>query len=648
MTISSRFYRWFATALLLSGMSLSSVALTTNVKCTDGKAGDYECADVDLAAYVSMEDIIANTTTKYDTGANDVWGWTKGTREFAIYGLKEGHVFIEITDGNPVIKGFMRSTEPTEHNGEDYYTRFHDVKVIGDYAYMTSTSKEHGIQIFDLNRLLDYDNPMMDLTPDVTYYGTDEYKLNTPRSLVVNEDTNYIYALGWEYEVCEGGLHAIDVSNPLDPKFAGCYLRNWDNITQETKDSLDRITYDAQCVTYTGPDSNYSGKEICVTFNDFFIEIIDVTDKSDMKQIHFLDVGDYYDGDQQIRQGWLSLDQSYVVFGDYLDEGTSWRNPKKTKTMVFNIKDLTNPVYAGAHYGQKTVVDGNQYITSGIIDEKETELIYQANGNGGMQILQVIDYETAEFVEVGSFDTNLHFDDPYINNLGGVRGDEVAEGAFTVYPFFPSGLVVISTSSNSGSETGWFVQGCEKAFGLFVVKPTTIVPTVKPTDSPTISPTEDSDLTKQVAEDEDKNYLPTQCPDDLTLAHIEGVTMLPELGDAVKILSQDTSTVTVRLQNAWTSGDDTVSNIFYNYRSSLFAETCAEKQDVRAGQDYADIVLKCYKNAPFALLDIYVADNNGALEDGDNAEVPNCCHPDLPAETPVVKYKIIVKCDTLC
>merc|ERR1712176_596064 len=91
---------------------------------------------------------------------------------------------------------------------------------------------------------------------------------------------------------------------------------------------------------------------------------------------------------------------------------------------------------------------------------------------------------------------------------------------------------------------------------------------------------------------------------------------------------------TVRLQNAWTSGDDTVGSIFYNYRSSLFAETCAEKQDVRAGQDYADIVLKCYKNAPFALLDIYVADNNGALEDGDNAEVPNCCHPDLPAETP--------------
>jgi len=353
--------------------------------------------------------------------------------------------------------------------------------------------------------------------------------------------------------------------------------------------------------------------------------------------------------DKQIRQGWLSLDQSYVVFGDYEDEARLYSQDWKTKTMVFNIKDLTNPEYAGAHYGQKKSADGNQYITSGIIDGKETELIYQANGDGGMQILQVIDYETAEFVEVGSFDTNLHFDDPYINNLGGVRGDEVAEGAFTVYPFFPSGLVVISTSSNYGSEDGFFVKyEQEKAFGLFVVKPNTIRPTVKPTDSPTNSPTEDSDLTKQLAEDEDKNYITNQCPDDLTLAHIEGVTMLPELGDAVKILSQDTSTVTVRLQNAWTSGDDTVGSIFYNYRSSLFAETCAEKQDVRAGQDYADIVLKCYKNAPFALLDIYVADNNGALEDGDNAEVPNCCHPDLPAETPVVRYKIIVKCDTLC
>jgi hypothetical protein len=141
--------------------------------------------------------------------------------------------------------------------------------------------------------------------------------------------------------------------------------------------------------------------------------------------------------------------------------------------------------------------------------------------------------------------------------------------------------------------------------------------------------------------------VPTQCPDDLTLAFIHGVTMPPELGDAVKILSQDTSTVTVRLLNAWTS-DGAVDSIFYNYKPDFLVQTCVEEKNVPGGDDYADIVLKCYKNAPFAELDIYVADNGGSLGDGDDSEVPKCCHPDLPAETPVVSYKILVKCETVC
>ena len=39
-----------------------------------------------------------------------------------------------------------------------------------------------------------------------------------------------------------GGLHAIDVSDPLNPQFAGCY-------------DEDGYTHDAQCVIYRGPDA---------------------------------------------------------------------------------------------------------------------------------------------------------------------------------------------------------------------------------------------------------------------------------------------------------------------------------------------------------------------------------------------------------
>jgi hypothetical protein len=141
--------------------------------------------------------------------------------------------------------------------------------------------------------------------------------------------------------------------------------------------------------------------------------------------------------------------------------------------------------------------------------------------------------------------------------------------------------------------------------------------------------------------------VPPQCPDDLSLAKITGVTMPSELGDAVLIVSQDTSTVTVRLVNAWTS-DDTVDSIFYSYQVDPLHDTCVEETDVPGGDDYADIVLSCYNHASFALLDICVADNGGALVDGDDAEVPKCCHPELPPETPVVCYTIVVECETVC
>jgi choice-of-anchor B domain-containing protein len=417
MAISSRFYQWFAMALLLlSEMSLSGAAPSTDVACSYGYAGEYPCSKVDLIAHMPLDRL------KNSIVGNDVWGWTKGSREFAIYGLYEGHVFIEITNGDPVIKGYLPGTDRIA-------SIFRDVKVIGDYAYMGSLTG-HGIQIFDLNTLLDIDvwDQVTNFEPNVTYFGTNDNPLSNSQNIVANEESNYIYVVG--SNDCDGGLHVVDVSNPLDPQFAGCF-------------SDDGITLDAQCVNYKGPDSNYVGSEICFCFNDDVVTIVDVTDKSNMTQLSRTG----YSNDALTNQGWLSSDQSYVVFGDYWDEGKKY--VEKTRTMVFNIKDLKNPTFAGFHYGQKSVVDSNQYITSGTLGGEEIDLIYQANSEGGMTILQVIDYEEAEFVEVGTFDTYPASDNPLVS------GWNVAFGAFSVYPFFSSGLVLISTYQD----------------GLFVVKP---------------------------------------------------------------------------------------------------------------------------------------------------------------------------------
>ena len=46
-----------------------------------------------------------------------------------------------------------------------------------------------------------------------------------------------------------GGLHAVDVSDPLNPTFAGCF-------------GDDGYVHDAQCTIYTGPDTEHQDKEV--------------------------------------------------------------------------------------------------------------------------------------------------------------------------------------------------------------------------------------------------------------------------------------------------------------------------------------------------------------------------------------------------
>ena len=42
----------------------------------------------------------------------------------------------------------------------------------------------------------------------------------------------------------------VDVSDPLNPTFAGCF-------------GDDGYVHDAQCTIYTGPDIEHQGKEVC-------------------------------------------------------------------------------------------------------------------------------------------------------------------------------------------------------------------------------------------------------------------------------------------------------------------------------------------------------------------------------------------------
>jgi len=233
---------------------------------------------------------------------------------------------------------------------------------------------------------------------------------------------------------CSGGLHIVDVSNPFEPQFIGCY-------------SDDGYTHDAQCIVYNGPDTRYVDKEICVCFNADTVTIVDVSDKSNIIQLSRT----VYEKTGYTHQGWVSpSNQKYVVFGDETDE-KNLGGP--TRTLVLNIEDLRAPTNFREFFGTTRAIDHNLYIRNakqqGYGDQfLSSDLIYQSNYQAGLRILQVIDIDTDydqvnNIQQVGYFDTFPGSDDTKM------------EGAWSVYPFFKSNLVAISS-----------VEG-----GLFLVKP---------------------------------------------------------------------------------------------------------------------------------------------------------------------------------
>jgi len=122
----------------------------------------------------------------------------------------------------------------------------------------------------------------------------------------------------------------------------------------------------------------------------------------------------------------------------------------------------------------------------------------------------------------------------------------------------------------------------------------------------------------------------------------------------VEILEQDVSTVTVRLNQEWTTssrGDESSLAIFYEYKESNFTNKCHTANDVTGNSLFDTITITCNDFSPVAHLHICVADNNGndilSLTDGDDATLPKCCQSEaiVPPNTPTVCYMLEISCD---
>ncbi|KAE8423460.1 hypothetical protein BDV36DRAFT_92160 [Aspergillus pseudocaelatus] len=377
--------------------------------CVDGKAGEYSCENVDLLGFLSHQ-AMGSTTRE----GNDIWGWTSADgREFGVIGQTDGTAFVEVLDDGSLQYVGRLPTQTTA-------TIWRDMKVIGDHAYIGSESPGHGLQIFDLKKLLDTDinNPTNfstaeDLTAWYSGFGSSH-------NIVAHEETNMIFAVGTaRNQSCAGGLWMIDVSDPANPTSPGCV-------------SEDGYVHDAQCVIYTGPDNKYTNREICFNYNEDTLTIVDITDRASPIQISKTP----YVGASYTHQGWVAVsDMSYLLLDDELDEqeGTGEAANGHTTTYIFDIKDLANPKHTGTYQSPVRSIDHNQYVIDG--------LTYQANYGSGLRIVDVSsikeDPTGKGFKQVGFFDCHPEDD---------AQGGEVEfVGAWSVYPYFPSGNILLNS-----------------------------------------------------------------------------------------------------------------------------------------------------------------------------------------------------------
>ena len=378
------------------------------VNCVAGMAGVFPCKNVDLLAYLDTNVAVGIT-------ASDIEGWTDPVtlKEWVIQGHSDATTFIDVSNPElPLIFGTLPPAVPS--------VLWRELEVYNNHVYIVQDLVGAGLQIFDLTKL-------RSALPGVVFTPLDysrDTSFGRAHTITINPDTGFAYVNG--SNMCSAGPRMFDLKpDPKVPVFVGCV-------------SADGYTHDNQCVVYRGPDTTYTGREICAMYNEDTLTMFDVTNKSAPAMLSRVTYPGTLRVDKYTHQGWFTEDQRYILLDDELDEnGTT-----KTTTYLWNMTDLDSPVLIAPWQHQTTCTDHNQFIIG--------RFAYQSNYACGLRIMDVSNVAAGTLTEVAYFDTA-----PAHDFIPGASDGGDLDGDWANYPYFRSGIVVTSNISK----------------GLFVLRP---------------------------------------------------------------------------------------------------------------------------------------------------------------------------------
>ena len=349
-----------------------------------GKGGGRNIIGVSSGSSLNVSLYVNLDLAFFSAGSgNDIWGYVSPSgREYALVGLNNKVAFVEVTDpASPVYFANIPHTAST----------WGDIKVHGHVAYAVTEAVGTGIQVMDLS---DIDNHNVTLLRTIASPGR-------THNLAIDNDSGFLYTCGSRNGT--GTTMCFDLTDPENPVQVGA--------TSMTS------TYQHDICPRTFTSGPYAGRQILFGSGESRgVEIWDVTNKN----APFLIVRRSYPMVGYCHQSWLSDDSKYLYVDDEFDES---QNNITTRTLVFDVEDITNPVLVNTFTTGLPSIDHNLYWKSGFV--------FESNYTSGVRIFDVSQNPTSP-TQVGWFDT-------YPENDG-----VTYNGSWSNYPYFPSGTLIVN------------------------------------------------------------------------------------------------------------------------------------------------------------------------------------------------------------
>jgi choice-of-anchor B domain-containing protein len=379
--------------------------------CVQGMAGQFPCRNLDFQSQISL----AQFSSRPVSAAN-VWGFVdlNDQREYAVVGLRNGTAIVEVTDpANPREVVTIPGNASPWREIKVYQAFDAGAQRWRAYAYVTTEAANSGLQIIDMSGLPQTATlapTNLDTSRQHTLYVSNiEYSTNT----ALPGATPMLFVAGSNLN---GGLwRAYSLANPASPLFV-----NSAPSAGYMHDSTSLLVTDAraaQCALGHNP---------CEVLVDFNVEQVQIWDVTNEFQPMLLGTATN-PNNRYIHSGWPTApsNASHLIFHDELEE-IQFGLP--TRLYTLDLANLRAPTVQVGYTGPTTTTDHNGYMLG--------TNYYVAHYRRGIVVYDAAN--PSALVEIAHFDNYLA---PSTNIAG-------TDGTWGVYPFLPSGNLLISDIEN--------------------------------------------------------------------------------------------------------------------------------------------------------------------------------------------------------